>query len=360
MSFAIFDEKYYLRKNPDVAAAVQSGIFESGLQHFQLFGLQEKRTSVSPFWSEFGYFGSNFLPNNFDVLESLRKGDFPSALAHFIQFGEAEGRVVSDSFYNEQFYLQRHPDVANAVAAGIFTSGFSHFIQFGRNEGRVGSAFNEKAYLAFNPDVAEAVNAGIFLSGLEHYTEWGRNEFRRAFLSGSSGNDYVSAFDTGYSMITGVGIDVITGQTPDIVPTSLGVGEVDTLIGSNSFSGDQFILGLGRSAANTVPQKFYVGQGNADYALISNFDIVSDMIIPGLDVIQLAGKPEDYVIQSDPNSSKTNIYAIINGSSQGSAGGNPPQLDLVAIVQVPSLQVVNVDPLNERFSLRTTLIPPSV
>ncbi|MFB2919076.1 hypothetical protein ACE1CB_11535 [Aerosakkonema sp. BLCC-F2] len=345
MSFAIFDEGYYLEKNPDVAAAVKAGTFQSGLQHFQLVGMQEGRTSVSPFWSEGGYYGSGFLPNNFDVLSKVMQGELPSALAHFIQTGEAEGRVISDAFYNERFYLERNRDVANAVAAEIFASGFSHFIQIGKNEGRQGSAFNEKAYLAFNPDVAAAVSSGVFSSALEHYTESGRSESRAAFLSGSKGNDYVSAFDTGNSTITGVAIDVITGSTPEIVPTSLGVGEVDTLIGSNSGISDRFILGVGRSASNPTPLKFYVGQGDADYALISHFDILGgDAIVPGLDLIQLAGKPEDYVIQTSNETFKTNIFAIVNG-------GNTPQLDLIAVVDSPTLAVRSVDSTTETFTL---------
>lgn len=346
MSLAIFDENFYLRNNPDVAAAVRAGTFTSGLQHFQLVGLQEGRTSVSPFWSEIGYFGSGFsVPNNYDVFQAVSNRELPSALAHFVQFGEAEGRTISDSFYNERFYLERNPDVANAVAAGTFASGFSHFIQMGKNEGRVGSAFNEKVYLALNPDVAAAVKSGVFLSGLEHYTEVGRNEFRSAFLSGSSGNDYVSAFDTGYSDITGVGIDVINGTTPGIVPTSLGVGEVDTLVASESSVRDRFILGVGRSATNPVSSKFYVGQGDADYALISNLDIIGgDVILPGLDVIQLAGKPEDYVIETSNQTFNTSIFAIVNG-------GSSSQLDLVAVVKSRSLSALNVDAVTDTFTL---------
>jgi len=40
---AEFDEEFYLRANPDVAAAVRSGTFASGLAHYRAFGQREKR-----------------------------------------------------------------------------------------------------------------------------------------------------------------------------------------------------------------------------------------------------------------------------------------------------------------------------
>ena len=73
MSFAIFDERYYLANNPDIRTAVSAGTIRSGLEHFQRFGL-------------------------------------------------AEGRVSVSVFYNEQSYLQANPDVAAAVQAGTFKS----------------------------------------------------------------------------------------------------------------------------------------------------------------------------------------------------------------------------------------------
>lgn len=90
-SFAIFDETFYLVSYLDVAAAVNTGVFSSGLQHFRLSGL-------------------------------------------------AEGRVLVSPNYNEATYLQRYPDVAAAVVAGSFISGLSHFIELGYAEGRSGAS----------------------------------------------------------------------------------------------------------------------------------------------------------------------------------------------------------------------------
>nr|WP_290226528.1 hypothetical protein [Trichocoleus desertorum] len=47
LNFAdLFDETYYLEANPDVAQAIASGAFTSGLDHFTQFGRLEKRESV--------------------------------------------------------------------------------------------------------------------------------------------------------------------------------------------------------------------------------------------------------------------------------------------------------------------------
>mgnify|MGYP001810718658 CR=1 FL=1 len=46
---SLFNETYYLAENPDVAAAVSSGAFTSGLQHFNLFGQSELRDPTALF-----------------------------------------------------------------------------------------------------------------------------------------------------------------------------------------------------------------------------------------------------------------------------------------------------------------------
>jgi hypothetical protein len=41
-------ERAYLAANPDVAAAVREGVFESGYEHYRLAGLREGRTGGLP------------------------------------------------------------------------------------------------------------------------------------------------------------------------------------------------------------------------------------------------------------------------------------------------------------------------
>lgn len=241
MSFAIFDENYYLANNPDVKAAVDAGNFSSGLQHFQQTGL-------------------------------------------------AEGRVLVSPYYDEQFYLRANPDVAAAVAAGGLRSGLQHYIQNGETEGRSAGAFNEQIYLAIYPDVAAAVTNRGFSSGLQHYIQFGQFEANRVgWFLGTSGNDIITSFGQGFSAITGISYDNLVNNLLTGGAVS-GVGSVDTLIGKEG--ADVFALGYPSvSLLNSAPQQFYVGRGNSDYALIQNFE-------SGRDVIGLQGAIENYNLQA--------------------------------------------------------------
>jgi hypothetical protein len=181
MSFAIFDEQFYLATNLDVQAAVKAGTFSSGREHFEKFGLKEGRVSLSP-------------------------------------------------QYEEAAYLRKYPDVAKAVENGLFSSGIEHYIQIGEAEGRSGTAFNEDIYLLAYPDVANEVMAGSFSSGLDHYTKFGQYETRGAFFSGTNGSDRIVAFGEA-TFITGVDIFAETNSVP----------QIDTLIGGSGV--DIFLLG---------------------------------------------------------------------------------------------------------------------
>lgn len=336
MSFDIFDENFYLASYPDVAAAVAAGVYSSGLQHFQAYGLAEGRVLISPLYDE-----QLYLQANPDVANAVSTGAM-TGLQHFIQFGEAEGRVGLFDLYNEQIYLQRYPDVANAISAGIFTSGLEHFLQNGQAEGRSGSvSFNEEFYLRNYPDVANAVAAGVFSSGLEHFTLYGEAEKRSGsafneefylvlfpdvadavaqgifnsgtehylrfgqyedsrvgIFTGTNGNDIIRSFG-GDTSVTGVHFEVEATDPITGGPRSFGVGEVDVLIG---FADGREIFNLGAgNAADTGTQKYYVGGGDADYALVRNFD-------PTQDFIQLAGSFDEYtqtVVNNSLNISTT-------------------------------------------------------
>ncbi|MCT7994043.1 hypothetical protein [Laspinema olomoucense] len=324
MSFALYNETFYLANNLDVQQAVNAGIFASGLSHFQLFGLGEGRVKISPFYDE-----ATYLRNNPDVGTAVNNGALRSGLQHFIQLGEAEGRVNISPLWNESTYLSLNPDVAGAVNRGLFASGLQHFLALGNGEGRPGgpnisltpAGFNESAYLAIHSDVRIAVESGVLSSGLAHYQSFGQFEAARAgvFL-GTRGSDTINAFGqatgiigVGLSNISPLGIGGVDG-----IPTSLGVGEIDTLIGGSG--GDVFNLGIGITPLQPTQQKLYVGQGNRDYALIKSFQLEKDLIV-------LAGEPREY------------RFDTANGNFLISTAGG----DLVGIVEgVTNLQIRNI------------------
>jgi hypothetical protein len=357
MSFNIFDENFYLDSYPDVKAAVDAGTIQSGLEHFQQYGLAEGRVLVSPFYDE-----QSYLDTNPDLAAVVQAGTFKSGLDHFIQFGEAEGRYslkfdeqlylqkypeVADAveagtfesglehfitsgkdeglsgnlFYDEKLYLEKYPDVADAVEAGTFKSGLDHFIQFGAAEGRSGNTFNEDVYLELNSDVADAVNAGTWQSGIQHYMEDGQYEEERlALFSGSSGNDTIVGFGDGSAI---AGVDITGAGEGSVTSENAGRGEIDILIGGPGT--DLFILGNVSKfpgIPSNIPRSFYDGGGDADYAVIRNFE-------PGKDTIELAGY-QSFFYKSQEVNGNLNI-STING-------------DLIATVEgVTSLSILPGD-----------------
>ena len=179
-----FDEDSYLAANADVAAAVKSGGFSSGWQHYSTFGSKEGR-SLSP--ADYGSFNENaYLAANTDVAAAVKAGYFLSGWQHYSIFGKAEGRAVQPSGYqnfSEDAYLAANADVAGVVKAGSMKSGWDHYSRFGKNEGRALSptnygTFKEDAYLAANPDVASGVHVGWLDSAWVHYANWGKKEGR--------------------------------------------------------------------------------------------------------------------------------------------------------------------------------------
>ena len=117
MTFAIFDEAFYLNSYPDVRAAVQAGAFSSGLQHFQQAGLNEGRTLVSPFFNE-----DLYLRKNPDVAAAVASGGLSSGLQHYIQNGETEGR--SPGAFDEQVSVDQKTGRKAAERAAILVQQF--------------------------------------------------------------------------------------------------------------------------------------------------------------------------------------------------------------------------------------------
>lgn len=184
---SVFYEVYYLANNPDVAKAVNAGLFGTGWEHFLTFGSSEDRSFNEP--DGYGDFNEEYyLAQNSDVAMAVAGGAFGTGWDHFQQFGEAEGRSydapVDYGDFNEEYYLANNSDVAKAVNAGAFGSGWDHFQQFGAAEGRSDDMpagyddFNEVFYLARNADVAKAVNMGIFATGWDHFLQFGQAEGR--------------------------------------------------------------------------------------------------------------------------------------------------------------------------------------
>lgn len=148
----LFDPAFYLRHNPDIAAA---GI--NPQLHYDTYGWREGRDPNAAFDLDF------YLRTNPDVAAANI-----NPLLHYETNGWREGRDPN-AFFDDQAYLASSPDVA---AAGI--NPLLHYLTYGWSEGRnPGPAFNTMAYLRENADVAAAG-----LNPLLHYLEYGIQEGR--------------------------------------------------------------------------------------------------------------------------------------------------------------------------------------
>lgn len=118
-NFTFFvDEPFYMTANPDVKAAVESGIFTSGLEHFQRHGKQEGRQPIA------GYNTAYFLTDNADAVVATNQADFILALDGDDRLGGLEGNDFingnqGDDFINgNQGYDTLHGGQGNDVLRG--------------------------------------------------------------------------------------------------------------------------------------------------------------------------------------------------------------------------------------------------
>jgi hypothetical protein len=170
--FDLFDESFYLARNPDVATAVARKELASGFEHFRQFGDREGRDPS--IW----FSNRNYLSRYPDVASAIAQGSIGSALEHFLNYGQFEGRSPI-SLFNSQYYLSKYSDIAQAVQSGRLSSGFEHFFRYGHHEGRNPSTlFDNRYYLSRYPDIAQAIAVGRFRDGFEHFLTFGQEEKR--------------------------------------------------------------------------------------------------------------------------------------------------------------------------------------
>lgn len=139
----VFNTRYYLDTNPDVAAAQVDP-----LGHYMTFGWREGRDPSTAFDT------SNYLDAHGDVASAGMNPVF-----HYLNYGQAERRVLTRDYavelregFDRAYYLKANPDVASD---GI--DPYIHYQAYGNAEGRAPNAFFDKAfYLSRNPDVAAA------------------------------------------------------------------------------------------------------------------------------------------------------------------------------------------------------------
>jgi Ca2+-binding RTX toxin-like protein len=113
-------------------------------------------------------------------------------------------------------------------------------------------------------------------------------------IDGGNGNDKLFGGDGNDKIFGGCGNDIIDGVKSNSLTQSsnFGKGEIDILTGGAGK--DVFVLGMASDAKNSLTGgKYYVGEGNCDYALIKDFNLGKKG-----DAIQLFGNANDYKLAS--------------------------------------------------------------
>ncbi len=83
--------------------------------------------------------------------------------------------AVSLNEFDEEWYLERYPDVAESVARGGLPSGYAHFLQVGHLRGRLGvPQIDEAWYLGAYPVASREIEAGKAENCVQHYLKFGR------------------------------------------------------------------------------------------------------------------------------------------------------------------------------------------
>ena len=175
-----FEESYYLAQNPDVAAAVRAGIFDSALSHWQAYGAAEGRIASQFFdWQV-------YRDNNPDLVMAGLTSQ-AALIRHFNAYGINEARVfLNPRLFDAQYYAQHNPDLA---AAGIISQAAleQHFKIYGVNEGRIASPnIDGVSYVNQYADLRAYMDAGGSMAGLTnrdavgiyHYYHYGLHEQR--------------------------------------------------------------------------------------------------------------------------------------------------------------------------------------
>jgi len=143
----LFDADYYLAHDPDAAAAVDAGRYQSAIEHYCEVG---SRLFLDP--NEFfvsSYYHDRACYHDRHILRG--RGKTHTLLWHYLVTGLPNG-IEPIEFFDSTWYMTENEDVARAVRLGEVSTPLAHFMRHGSSEGRnPGPDFNGAGYLDVNP-----------------------------------------------------------------------------------------------------------------------------------------------------------------------------------------------------------------
>lgn len=125
----VFEASYYADQNDDVRK--EFGYDESKLsEHWREHGIKAGRRSSPVFDVRY------YLQENADVARSVGKENYYAAAEHWYKSGRREGRPSHPDF-QVKVYLQKNPDVAKTYGADNYLEAIDHYLTNGYRKGRV-------------------------------------------------------------------------------------------------------------------------------------------------------------------------------------------------------------------------------
>ncbi|MCF3947282.1 glycosyltransferase [Acidiphilium iwatense] len=214
----LFDELFYLNRNPDVAALIRAGQYRSGFDHYCQHGYR----GLSPHWLfDDALYGRLYEDMTLDNLDRhrcfgrydhwLKSGQREARIGHFMfdpQFYRARAieagadpedlercgpfahylyalyrdvpELAASPYFAPDWYAATHDRARAAIAAGIVRNALHHYVTLGGQDGfDPVPEFSESYYRDTYPDIRAAIEAGHFPSGYRHFVQFGAFELRR-------------------------------------------------------------------------------------------------------------------------------------------------------------------------------------
>jgi hypothetical protein len=95
----LVDQEWYLKTNPDVTEAIESGLYNDAKEHYCLHGYYEHRM---PYFIEVNE--SWYIGEYADIRKAVQAGAYPTGQAHFEELGYKEGRFPFPNFSLKQVH----------------------------------------------------------------------------------------------------------------------------------------------------------------------------------------------------------------------------------------------------------------
>ena len=172
----LFDYQLYGAPDLHPDLFVAFGYNESKLKaHWLEYGQSEGRIPSILFDAKW------YLKQNPDVANMWGKTNYKAAYDHFVEHGFWEGRQGSP-YFSAKYYLEKHPDL-KAAFGNDYLAAAKHFLEYGvsANELRQASSqFSLKAYSQYNADVKKAFSKPI--DRIYHYikyVQYGHEKWRK-------------------------------------------------------------------------------------------------------------------------------------------------------------------------------------